>query len=271
MLHHQIHRRDDASEWVVLIHGAGGSSNVWYRQVRAFSRGYNLLLVDLRGHGLSAMQHKQRSAKQSGEVYTFTNLAKDVTEVLDFYGLKQAHFIGLSLGTIIIREIAEIDPRYIKSMILAGAILRLDFRTRLLSRIANIMKSCIPYMALYKLYAYLIMPRPEHRKSRMIFINNAIKITHNEFLNWMTLNKNLNQLLNLYNSTEPAIPTLYIMGENDYIFLSQVRMQLDKHHEYSSLHVIPEAGHICNIDSCDEFNEVSLDFIGKHAQSVVTL
>ncbi len=259
MLHHEIISNDSAQEWVVFIHGAGGSSNVWYRQIRAFAPRYNLLLVDLRGHGLSAMNHKQ--SNDAKREYTFQSLAQDVTEILDRYRLEQCHFIGLSLGTIIIREIAEIDQRYIRSMILAGAIIKLDMRTRILSRIADRIKRYVPYMSLYKFYAYLIMPKPAHHKSRMLFISNAIKVTHDEFFNWMELNKGLDKMLNCYCSNEPAIPTLYVMGENDYVFLSQVQIQLHKSHANSWLHVLPKAGHICNIDRSEAFNAVASSFL----------
>ncbi len=262
MLHHQLIANAAADEYLVLIHGAGGSSNVWYKQIRAFSRLYNLLLIDLRGHGLSAMQHTRQTESGKEKIYTFRSLAMDVIEVLDAYGLRQCHFIGLSLGSIIIREIAEVNQDYVRSMILAGAILQLDLRTRVMSRMADWLKRIIPYMMLYKFYAYLIMPHPAHRKSRLIFINNAMKITHDEFLNWMTLNRNLDRLLRFGNHPEScSIPTLYIMGENDYVFLSQVRMQLKKQHQYSYLYIVPQAGHICNIDNDRVFNAVTSSFL----------
>lgn len=73
----------------------------------------------------------------------------DVVEVQDYYMLKSCHFVGLSLGTIIIREIANIDQRYVKSMILAGAVLKLDFKTKILLKIADrIEGSCVLYVAL---------------------------------------------------------------------------------------------------------------------------
>ncbi len=263
MLHYQTILAPSSDEWIVFIHGAGGSSNVWFRQVRAFAPGYNLVLIDLRGHGLSAMQHPQ--GKEQSENYTFAKLAADVIEVLDALSLRKCHFVGLSLGTIIIREIAEHHPEYVRSMILAGAILKLNTHTRLLSQTANLCKRFIPYMVLYKFYAHLIMPRPAQRTSRELFISNALRITHNEFQNWMTLNRNLDQLLCIY-SAETGIPTLYVMGENDYIFLSQVRMQLQKHHRNSYLCIIPEAGHVCNIDRSEVFNAITHAFLEDFAR-----
>lgn len=258
MLHHQTIYAPASDQWIVFIHGAGGSSNVWFRQIRAFAPRYNLLLIDLRGHGLSVGQPLR--APQRREEYTFTELAADVIEVLDALSLKRCHFIGLSIGTIIIREIAEHNPDYVRSMILAGAILKLNTRIRLLSQAANLCKRIIPYMMLYKFYAHLIMPNPAQRTSRQLFITNALRITHDEFLNWMTLNRNLGQRLCIY-SAETGIPTLYIMGENDYIFLSQVRIRLRKHHRNSYLCILPEAGHVCNIDRSEAFNAVTQSFL----------
>lgn len=261
MLHYQLLRNKNSTEWMVFIHGAGGSSNVWYRQVRPFGRTFNLLLIDLRGHGLSAMQNRPEREEGQETVYTFTSLAQDVIEILNHHGLKGCHFMGLSLGTIIIREIVEIDPSYVRSMVLAGAILKLDTKTKILSRAANAIKRCIPYMTLYKFYARLIMPHAAHRKSRLLFISNAMRITHDEFRNWMTLNRNLDQMLSIYHRREPAIPTLYIMGENDYVFLSQIRLLLSHQHEHSLLCIIPGAGHICNIDRSGPFNSAALGFL----------
>ena len=40
-------------EWITFVHGAGGSSTIWFKQIKYFSQYYNLLLLDLRGHGKS--------------------------------------------------------------------------------------------------------------------------------------------------------------------------------------------------------------------------
>ena len=41
-------------EWVVFVHGIGGSTRTWNKQINDFSNHYNLLLLDLPGHGLNA-------------------------------------------------------------------------------------------------------------------------------------------------------------------------------------------------------------------------
>ncbi|MBO7343462.1 MAG: hypothetical protein J6U45_05455, partial [Alistipes sp.] len=51
MLHYRTIGNNPHASWLVMVHGAGGSIEVWYRQVSDFARHYNLLLVDLAGHG----------------------------------------------------------------------------------------------------------------------------------------------------------------------------------------------------------------------------
>ena len=54
MLHYTVYRNTKIkSPWITFIHGAGGSSSIWFKQIRYFSKFFNLLLIDLRGHGNS--------------------------------------------------------------------------------------------------------------------------------------------------------------------------------------------------------------------------
>ena len=45
---------NQAEEWVVFVHGLGGSTKTWKKQIDSFSETYNLLLLDLPGHGRNA-------------------------------------------------------------------------------------------------------------------------------------------------------------------------------------------------------------------------
>ena len=54
MLHYNVyHSNKTNSPWITFVHGAGGSSSIWFKQIRFFSKFFNLLLIDLRGHGNS--------------------------------------------------------------------------------------------------------------------------------------------------------------------------------------------------------------------------
>ena len=48
VLHYRIYKNEYATEWLTLVHGAGGSSSIWYKQIRSFREKFNVLLVDLK-------------------------------------------------------------------------------------------------------------------------------------------------------------------------------------------------------------------------------
>ena len=41
-------------DWVIFVHGIAGSTKTWKQQIDDFSKKYNLLLLDLPGHGNNA-------------------------------------------------------------------------------------------------------------------------------------------------------------------------------------------------------------------------
>ncbi|EKB18825.1 hypothetical protein HMPREF1168_02599 [Aeromonas veronii AMC34] len=51
MLYHKTFELGPERDWVVFVHGAGGSSSIWFKQLRAYREHFNVLLLDLRGHG----------------------------------------------------------------------------------------------------------------------------------------------------------------------------------------------------------------------------
>jgi len=155
MLYYKQFLHKENSEWIVFIHGAGGSSAVWHKQLRDFQKDFNLLLIDLRGHGKST----DLPAAIWNQEYTFEAVTKDIIEVLDHLQLPPAHLMGVSLGTILARQLAEMRPDRVKSLVMAGAVTRLTTQSRILVFLGNTFKRIIPYMWLYKLFAIIIMAR----------------------------------------------------------------------------------------------------------------
>jgi len=246
----------DPSEWVVFIHGAGGSSSIWFKQLREFKQHFNVLLIDLRGHGKS----KNMLQKYVEDNYTFKDVSHDVLEVLDHLKIQSAHFVGISLGCIIIRTLGELQPSRIRSMILGGAITRLNIRSNVLMHSGNLLKRVVPYMWLYSLFAWVIMPKQRHKTSRLLFIEEAKRLAQKEFLRWYKMTAEINPLLRYFKEKELAIPTLYIMGDEDYMFLPPVRMIVTQH-QYAQLAVLANSGHVVNVDQPEQFNHHSISFI----------
>lgn len=258
MISFSTHIKSTDAEWIVFVHGAGGSSSIWHKQVKPFSKEFNLLILDLRGHGGSTTE----SEKSDADFYTFDAITDDIEEVLEHLDITAAHYVGISLGTILIRNLSERYPHRVKSMILGGAILKLDIRSQILMWLGITFKSVLPYMVLYKFFAFIILPRRNHRASRKVFVKEAKKLYQKEFIRWFKLTAEVNTVLRSYRDEDSGFPVLYIMGEQDYLFLPTIKEVCDKFSN-STLHVIPSCGHIVNIEGVEEFNKTVLSFCSK--------
>jgi|TARA_B100000768_G_scaffold102625_1_gene95501 pimeloyl-ACP methyl ester carboxylesterase len=258
MINYNIYRNNCSKEWVTFVHGAGGSSSIWFKQIRDFKKHFNVLLLDLRGHGKSNYKITNAFKKK----YTFSSIANDIVEILKIEKIKKSHFVGVSLGTILIRHIAEDYPNMVKSMIMGGAIMKLNLRSRFLIKLSSFFKSIVPYIWIYKIFAIIIMPYKNHKESRLLFIKEAKRLYQKEFLRWFKLTSEINPLLKLFRQVELSIPTLYVMGAEDYMFLESIKV-LTKEHKSSKLLVVPNCGHVVNVEKPKFFNNHTISFLNS--------
>lgn len=262
MLSYSSYPNKKTDKWVVFIHGAGGSKSIWFQQIRAFKESFNVLMIDLRGHGNS------QSLKAYTKIeYTFDAITDEIVEVLVHLKIEKAHFVGISLGTILIRCLAEKRPHLVDHMVLGGAVLELNTRSKLLIKFGNIFKSVVPYIYLYKLFAWIMMPKKNHKESRSMFVKEAKKLCQKEFIRWYRLTAKINPLLKLFSLNEIKKPTLYIMGAQDHLFLPSIQ-KVSKDHESAQLHIIENCGHVVNIERPQEFNAVVLSFLKSQNKQV---
>ena len=256
MLHYITYRHKVSTVWVTFVHGAGGSSSIWFKQIREFKKHFNVLLLDLRGHGNS----KPSLKNVFDDKYTFDVITNDIVEVIDFEQIQKSHFIGISLGTILIRNLAEIYPERVESMVMGGAIMKLNLRSQILMKLGIIFKTVIPYLWLYKFFAFIIMPNKNHKESRLLFVREAKKLYQKEFIRWFKLASEINPLLRFFRAADIKIPTLYVMGEEDYLFLPTIK-EIVKSHQYSDLIVVAECGHVVNVEQPRFFNEKVIGYL----------
>ena len=256
MLHYTKYVHKSSNEWVTFVHGAGGSSTIWYKQLRDFKKHFNILLLDLRGHGDS----KPNLKDAFNDKYTFDSITDDIVEVIDYENIKKSHFIGISLGTILIRNLAEKHPTRVASMVMGGAIMKLNLRSQVLMRLGVIFKSIVPYIWLYKFFAFVIMPNKNHRESRSLFVREAKKLYQKEFIRWFKLTSEINPLLRFFRTVDIKIPTLYIMGSEDYLFLPSIEKVVKKH-DMSKLAVVANCGHVVNVEQPVVFNDKVISYL----------
>ncbi|SFI95246.1 alpha/beta fold hydrolase [Olleya namhaensis] len=260
MLNYSTYLNANSNQWVTFVHGAGGSSSIWYKQIRDFKAEFNVLILDLRGHGNS----KPRLKDTFNSKYTFDSITNDILEVINHLKIEMSHFVGISLGTILIRNLAEKHPKRVQSMIMGGAIMKLNVRSQILIKLGVIFKSVVPYMLLYRFFAFIIMPKKNHKKSRSLFVNEAKKLYQKEFIRWFKLTSEINPLLRFFRAKDIQIPTLYVMGAEDHLFLPSIK-DIVKSHSSSILYVVEKCGHVVNVEQPLLFNKTSLDFLRSKA------
>ena len=194
------------------------------------------------------------------EKYTFDVITNDIVEVINFENIEKSHFVGISLGTILIRNLAEMHPERVESMVMGGAIMKLNLRSQILMKLGIIFKTIIPYLWLYKFFAFIIMPNKNHKESRSLFVREAKKLYQKEFIRWFKLTSEINPLLRFFRAADIKIPTLYVMGEEDYLFLPSIR-KIVGFHQNSKLLVVEDCGHVVNVEQPKFFNDEVIKYL----------
>jgi len=256
LLYHETHQQPINKEWLLLVHGAGGSTRTWKRQIQQLGASYNLLVIDLPGHG----QNRDRDLKIQN--YSFESIAYKIWEVVDYLKITNVHLVGISLGTILCLQMRLLRPQQVLSVILPGAIIRLNTKLRILANASLGLAKIIGYRTFYKLSAYIMMPRGNHKQSRDVFIKESKALTVAEFKKWTNLYYHLNDTLTHFFKAPSDIPHILIMGSQDHLFLPHAKAYADKH-GHASISVIPSCGHVVSIEQAAVFNETCLAFLKK--------
>jgi pimeloyl-ACP methyl ester carboxylesterase len=250
-----------AADWVVFVHGAGGSSRTWRKQVEAFRPHFNLCLLDLRDHGESNSMAPPEDGK-----YTLELMGRDVIATLEAEGITQAHFVGVSLGSVVVRYVERIQPGLVTGVVLAGGVFRLNWRMKSLLKLGLATSKVLPFKTLYQILSWIVLPRRNHRTSRTIFIRESKKIDPIAYKKWLGIIRTVGKELESF-FTEPIdAPTLTVMGSQDHIFLGPAREYAERFPDQSDLEVIIGCGHVCNIEAADRFNVLAIDFLRNSKQ-----
>lgn len=249
MLYYEVYDNHQ-SKWVVFLHGFGGSTLTWKMQLKAFSD-YNLLLIDLPGHGYSTNE---------GLVSVYgTNVL--IKEVLDHLKIKKADFITLSLGSMVVTNFVKKYPSYVNSIIYGGASLKMSGLYKYVLGLVNMIRVFLPTRLMFKLLSKIILPKKNHEKSRQIFIRESLKMKRKYILMWLSYVWNAVGKNNIWHNLEKLdIEMLFVSGAEDYCFLNGAK-DVANNLSNASLLVIDHCGHACTIEKHYEFNQIALDFL----------
>ncbi|MCR9252147.1 MAG: alpha/beta hydrolase [bacterium] len=256
LLHHEVIMHSTSSDWIVMVHGAGGSSKTWNHQVDYLKKEFNLLLLDLRDHGLS------KSLYPKLDVYRLDLISTDILNVLDHLQIKKSHFLTLSLGSVLIQHFMMKYPSRVDRIIMAGGVFKGTFFMKTLARLAFGLNRFLTYPQMYKMFSYIIMPRKRNAFARRVYRRQAMKLTKNEYLKWIGLYKEVFEILKYFFKGSINHKIAVIMGTQDYVFLSGARA-FAKLQPNAELIEMEGIGHICNLESPTTFNQLALNFLKR--------
>lgn len=215
---------------VVLIHGAGGTHLYWPAEIRRLP-GHCALAIDLPGHGKSFGCGLQ----------TISAYAEAVLGWLGAVGLSQAVFVGHSLGSAIVQELALDHPEFVLGLILVGAGARLRIHPDILQSSASeatfhstvkiIMEWAFSRQAPERLVELASRRMAETRPS----------VLHGDFLACDAFDV-------MDRVGEISQPTLVICGADDRLTPLRYAQFLAREIAAARLEIIPDAGHMVMLE-----------------------
>ncbi len=123
----------------------------------------------------------------------------------------------------------------------------------------------IPARWSYILFAHILMPRRNHQKSRALFIQAARGLRSSDYHAWGRALPRAAR--GTYARLDPArntLPKLYVSGAQDHMFLPALR-RFVRSEARAEWILLPQCGHVCNIERAGLFNKLALSFFRRSA------
>jgi len=244
---------------VVMLHGIGGNRSNWHDQMPALAAaGFRAVSWDGRGYGLSG--------DYDGPL-NFEDFSHDLARLLDHLQVEKAHLIGLSMGG---RILQDFYPRYtdrVATLVLCATVpgfdksLSAEKREEFVRlRTAPLLAGKSPAEMAPAVADTLIGPKaPRTAYDRLLASMAALHVE--SYIKTVRATVLYDQQVNL-----PAIkvPTCLVFGSADKLTTADVGERMHAQIAGSELHVLPDAGHLVNIEQPEAFNRIVLDFLARH-------
>ena len=232
---------------IVLIHANPFDRRLWRFQVEDFSDRYRMVAMDLRGYGAS---------DKPEDPFTFDDMVADVLAVCDTAGVESAVFMGASVGSSLALRVALDDPERVSRLVLVGG--NAGVAASGLARIAGYESDGIAYRAEH--IHQLVAPGFGDTRRGRVLIDNFLRddgdLIPATIANGFRAMEDRDMTDRLPSLT---VPTMVVNGEHDLSLTSGRRtagLVPDARH-----YVLPGAGHVCNYEDPDAFNDVLRDFL----------
>ena len=238
---------------VVLTHGAGCDHRMFAPQMDAFAAEHRVVTHDVRAQG--------RSRPVSG-AFRIQDTVEDVVAILDDLGVQRAVLIGQSMGGNISQEVLFRHPDRVAAIVNLGC----ACNTFALTRVERWSAGPLG-MALLRAYPAKALLRTIAKRSSVVpavrdYILDAESVlTKNEFCD---IFGSLLGILHGESEYRITIPELLLRGDNDRLGNFRRVMPLWQERDPNSeLVVVPNAGHVANMDNAEFFNRTVLEWLGR--------
>ncbi len=250
-----------AGETVVLLHGHSFDRRMWDPQFADLAKSYRVIRYDLRGYGLADDPVEGRAFSHAG----------DLAALLDQLGIARAHVVGLSLGAFVAADFLALHPERLLSATLASGTVYTGpgsgealHGERLAARLAEIEQTRAEGVATLKTrWREALLrgagPRADALRpllSAMIADWSAWQPLHVEPPHLLGAS-----VLDRIRQAAPSAPVLWLAGANDHREESAARFRAVLPALRSV--VIPDAGHLSNLEQPAAFTAALSDFLGS--------
>jgi 3-oxoadipate enol-lactonase len=247
-LHYEVTGRGTP---LLFLHGLGSCCQDWEFQVAEFSKDYQVITLDLRGHG--------QSAKPRGP-YSMLMLASDAAGLLRALGIDAAHVVGLSLGGGIAFQMAVSFPALVKSLVIVNSAPDAKIRTlrqRLVVAMRFAMVRLLGLRTVGKALSKKLFPGPDLAGVRADFMERFVRNDRDSYL------AALRALIGWSVSSQIesiTCPTLVIAADNDYTPVAMKEAYVAQI-PGAQLVIVPDSRHALPVEKPQRFNAVLRAFL----------
>lgn len=258
--YHEVHGEGKP---LVFIHGGWVDHQMWNPQVEHFSQKYKVITYDVRGHGRTGGSERKK--------YSVELFADDLKALLEGISVEQPAVCGISLGGMIAQVYAVKYPEDLKVLILADTAISSE-----LTFSDKVQKYALAPKPVFLSIVNLLGVR---RYADFAFW--FAKITRGE--EWLGMNKEVRRyvreqmqrfdtkefnkiLAGVYDFTLQDLskieaPTLIINGEHESKSVFEHARKMKELIQGAQDVIVPDAGHVSNMENPQEFNRVVEEFL----------
>ena len=243
---------------LLFLHGIGGNKRNWHDNLPAFARHWHAVAWDARGYG--------ESDDYDGPL-TFSQYADDVVRVLDHFKAAKAHIVGLSMGGRIAMDLAARHPDRLLTLTLCdthpGFAHFSEEKKREFIRLRKepLINGGEPKDIAVPVAKTLIGPNASKEAFDKLVdsMSRLHKESYIKSIEATVMSDNMSKL------GEIRAPTHVVVGGADKLTTPEMAKELTAKIPGAKLTVIPDAGHLVNIEKPAEFNEMVISFIKSAA------